>query len=62
MTFRAWTKDGVATRFHRTVVTNAAARIAGRAGVDAAAGVIGGSEYVSGIVAQAAIQAAQTAQ
>lgn len=59
MTFKTWNRNGTAARYHRTDVLNKVANAFGRRGYDLAAAYIGASEYVSGVQANQALEAAQ---
>lgn len=59
MTFKTWTRTGTSARYHRTDVLNKVADAFGRKGYDVAAALIGAAEYVSGVQANQAIEAAQ---
>ena len=59
MTFKTWTRNGTAARYHRTDVLNKIADRFGRRGYDIAAALIGSAEYVSGVQANQAVEAAQ---
>jgi hypothetical protein len=59
MTFKTWTANGTAARYHRTAVLNKIADAFGRRGYDLAAAFIGSAEYISGVQANQAVEAAQ---
>lgn len=57
--FKIWTPAGTAARVHRTAVLNRASVAYGRSGYERAAALIGSGEYVSALLANDALMAAQ---